>query len=97
MAFSKKIGLFLAPILFFIVLNLPFQLVSETGDAVIAVAIWMVIWWITEAVHIAVTALLPLILFPLLKVMPIADVGANYLFIFWWLYLGLSFRESKSS
>ena len=78
MALSKKIGLLLAPILFFIVLNLPFHLVSETGDAVIAVAIWMVIWWITEAVHIAVTALLPLILFSLLKVMPIADVGANY-------------------
>lgn len=78
MVFSKKIGLLLAPILFFIVVNLPFHLVSETGDAVIAVALWMVIWWITEAVHIAVTALLPLILFPLLKVMPAADVGANY-------------------
>jgi len=78
MTLSKKIGLLLAPILFFIVVNLPFHLVSETGDAVIAVAVWMVIWWITEAVHIAVTALLPLILFPLLKVMPAADVGANY-------------------
>lgn len=78
MTLPKKIGLLLAPILFFIVVNLPFHLVSETGDAVIAVAIWMVIWWITEAVHIAVTALLPLILFPLLKVMPIGDVGANY-------------------
>jgi len=78
MTLSKKIGLLLAPILFFIVVNLPFHLVSETGDAVIAVAVWMVIWWITEAVHIAVTALLPLILFPLLKVMQAADVGANY-------------------
>ena len=38
----------------------------------------MIIWWITETVHIAVTALLPLILFPLLKVMTIADVGSNY-------------------
>ncbi|MBL4604550.1 MAG: DASS family sodium-coupled anion symporter [Flavobacteriaceae bacterium] len=78
MTLSKKIGLLLAPILFFIVVNLPFHLVSETGDAVIAVAVWMVIWWITEAVHIAVTALLPLILFPLLKVMTAADVGAIY-------------------
>jgi sodium-dependent dicarboxylate transporter 2/3/5 len=78
MTLPKKVGLLLAPILFFIVVNLPFHLVSETGDAVIAVAIWMVIWWITEAVHIAVTALLPLILFPLLKVMPIGEVGANY-------------------
>lgn len=75
---SSKVGLILAPILFFLILNLPFNLVSEVGDAVIAVAVWMVIWWITETVHIAVTALLPLILFPLLKIMPIADVGANY-------------------
>lgn len=75
---SKKVGLFLGPLLFFLVINLPFEMVSELGDKVIGVAIWMVIWWITEAVHIAVTALLPLILFPLLGIMNPADVGANY-------------------
>ncbi|MBT8239014.1 MAG: DASS family sodium-coupled anion symporter, partial [Croceitalea sp.] len=48
------------------------------GDLVIAVAIWMLIWWISEAVSISVTALLPLLLFPLLKIVPIAEVGANY-------------------
>lgn len=78
MNLSKKIGLFLGPILFFLFTNLPFVLLSDQGDAVIAVALWMVIWWVTEAVSISVTALLPLVLFPLLKIMPIADVGANY-------------------
>lgn len=78
MNFSSKLGLFLGPILFLIILNLPLELVSEQGDMVIATAVWMVIWWITEAVSISVTALLPLILFPLLKIMPINDVGANY-------------------
>lgn len=78
MALSKKIGLIFAPILFLILVNLPFQIVSELGDKVIAVALWMVIWWITEAVHIAVTALLPLVLFPLLGVMNAGEVGANY-------------------
>ncbi len=78
MHISSKLGLFLGPILFLILINLPFEMVSEQGDAVIAVAIWMIVWWITEAVSISVSALLPLILFPLLKVMPIADVGANY-------------------
>lgn len=78
MQLTKKIGLLLGPLLFFILQFLPITLVSQKGDAVLAVAVWMVIWWITETVHIAVTALLPLILFPLLKVMPIADVGANY-------------------
>lgn len=75
---SKIIGLLLGPLVFLIVLNLPFELVSEKGDAVIAIAAWMVIWWITEAVSISVTALLPLLLFPLLKIMSVGDVGANY-------------------
>ncbi|MBM1105691.1 DASS family sodium-coupled anion symporter [Aurantibacter crassamenti] len=78
MEFSKKAGLFIGPILFLILLNLPFNLISEKGDAVIAVAVWMVIWWITEAVSISVTALLPLLLFPILKIMDIGEVGANY-------------------
>ena len=71
-------GLFLGPILFLIISNLPSALISEKGDAVIAIAIWMIIWWITEAVSISVTALLPLLLFPLLDILPIAEVGANY-------------------
>ncbi|WP_276165509.1 SLC13 family permease [Zobellia alginiliquefaciens] len=78
MELSKKAGLFVGPLLFFIIRFLPFDLVSEKGDAVIAVAVWMVIWWITEAVSISVTALLPLLLFPFLKIMDIGDVGANY-------------------
>ena len=75
---SKKIGLFLGPLLFLIAINLPFELVSQKGDVVIGVALWMVTWWITETVSISVTALLPLILFPLFKIMPMAEVGANY-------------------
>jgi sodium-dependent dicarboxylate transporter 2/3/5 len=75
---TKKIGLLFGPLLFFIIQFSPITLVSVKADAVIAVAIWMVLWWVTETVNIAVTALLPLILFPLLKVMEIADVGANY-------------------
>ena len=75
---SKIIGLFLGPILFIIVQFLPFEIISEKADIVIATALWMVFWWITEAVSISVTALLPLLVFPLFKVMSIADVGANY-------------------
>ncbi|WP_100613391.1 SLC13 family permease [Confluentibacter citreus] len=75
---SKKIGLFLGPILFLIVQFLPFEMLSEKADTVIAIGLWMVCWWITEAVSISVTSLLPLLLFPLFKVMSIDDVGANY-------------------
>ncbi|MFD0798665.1 SLC13 family permease [Maribacter chungangensis] len=78
MPLSSKLGLFLGPIVFLIVINLPFDLLSSNGDAVIAVALWMIVWWISDAVSISVTALLPLLLFPLLKIMPIAEVGSNY-------------------
>ncbi|KPM32345.1 Sodium-dependent transporter [Croceitalea dokdonensis DOKDO 023] len=75
---SKKLGLVLGPLVFLVLNILPIRLISEQGDAVLAVAAWMLIWWITEAVSISVTALLPLLLFPLLNILPIAEVGANY-------------------
>lgn len=75
---SKKVGLFTGPLLFLIIQFSGLQIISPEANTVIAVALWMVTWWITEAVSISVTSLLPLLLFPLFKVMPIADVGANY-------------------
>lgn len=74
----KRFGLIAGPLLFVIINNLNFVFISEKADAVISVATWMITWWVTEAVSISVTALLPLILFPLLKIMNINDVGANY-------------------
>ena len=75
---TKRIGLFLGPLLFIGLQVLPLEIISRDADVVIATAIWMIIWWITEAVSISVTSLLPLLLFPLFKVMPMVDVGANY-------------------
>lgn len=75
---SKRLGLIIGPLLFILLQIFQFNLISEKADTVIAVALWMVIWWITEAVSISVTALLPLFLFPLFKVMPMDEVGANY-------------------
>jgi sodium-dependent dicarboxylate transporter 2/3/5 len=79
MQLPKTIGLFLGPVLF-VIFNLLPELIpgNPTANAVIATAGWMIVWWITEAVSISVTALLPLLLFPLLDVMPIGEVGANY-------------------
>ena len=78
MSKSKIVGLFLGPVFFLFILLWPEPFLSNEGDAVIAVALWMVTWWLTEAVSISVTALLPLLLFPLLDIMPIAEVGNNY-------------------
>lgn len=44
----------------------------------IGITIWMAVWWITEVVHTAVTALLPLVLFPLCGVLPLKEVSAEF-------------------
>ncbi len=75
---SKKIGFLVGPLLFFIVLALPFDIINPAIDKVISVALWMIVWWITEAVSISVTALIPLALFPLLGVTDIKSVAGNY-------------------
>lgn len=75
---SKRTGLILGPVLFFVLLLNPNELMSPVADKVIAVAAWMIVWWITEAVSISVTALLPLILFPITGVMDIKEVSQNY-------------------
>jgi len=79
MGLERKFGLPLGPIAFLAIFLMPDLMPGkELANPVIAVAAWMVIWWITETVSISVTALLPLLLFPILKVMPMAEVGANY-------------------
>ncbi len=50
--------------------------------------VWMAWWWVTEAVPLAATALLPLVLLPLWKVQPAAEVAPNYASNSIFLFLG---------
>ena len=61
---------------------------SETGWDVAAVAVLMAIWWATETVPVAVTALLPLALFPLLGVTSFEDAAVPYANKNIYLFLG---------
>lgn len=58
-------------------LILPDSLAFE-GRAVAGCALWMAIWWMTEAAPIPVTSLLPLVLFPLFGMGTMAEVAAPY-------------------
>lgn len=53
-----------------------------------AMGVFMAVWWATEAVPIAVTALLPLVLFPLLGIASIQDTSAPYANKVIYLFLG---------
>lgn len=57
-------------------------------NAMAAVAAWMAIWWLTEAVPLAATSVLPLALFPLFGIMKPKDVAAVYGDTNIFLYLG---------
>ena len=76
---TKQIGIHLGPVMFFLTLlffNPPG--LNDASRAVLASSLWIAIWWITEALPIAVTALLPMILFPLTGGMELADTTAAY-------------------
>ena len=53
-----------------------------------AVAVLMICWWISEAVHIAVTALVPVVLFPLLGVASSRVVSSHYANHLIFLFIG---------
>ncbi len=61
---------------------------TVTGRATAAVAVWMAVWWLTEAVPLAVTALLPVVLFPLLGIASIGDTTQPYANPLIFLFLG---------
>lgn len=76
--FYKKLGFILGPVLFLILCLSPVTIISPLAQKVLAVASWMICWWLTEAVSISVTALIPLLMFPLINIMDIKTTSAFY-------------------
>ncbi|MDO5634935.1 MAG: SLC13 family permease [Micrococcus sp.] len=76
---AKLTGLILGPLLFII-----FQFIfapeglSPEGRSVLAVTLWVATWWITEAIPIPATSLLPIVLLPLTGAMTGSDVVSAY-------------------
>ena len=86
---KKNIGLFLGPIVF-VLINFfyePENLSSE-GIAILASTLWVAIWWMTEAIPIYVTSLLPIILFPLSGGLELKLTTASYGHKFVFLFIG---------
>ena len=86
---TKNIGLVSGPLSFILVILFfhPEGLTLQ-ANAIIASTVWMAIWWITEAIPISVTALLPIILFPLTGGLELSETTASYGHKYVFLYLG---------
>ena len=68
-------------------LNPPDEM-TENGFRLLGIILWMAVWWISEVVPIAVTALLPIILFPSTNVLNIQETGSNYGHKYIFLFIG---------
>ncbi len=85
----QKIGLFLGPAIFllFWVVGPPSNLSAEAWYTA-GIALWMASWWMTEAVPIPITSLLPLVLFPTFNIAPVKEAAAPYANPLIYLFMG---------
>ncbi len=76
---TKLVGLVAGPLLFLtLYLLLGTTGLSDKAVIVLSLGAWMVTWWVTEAVPIPVTALLPMVLFPLLSISTVREASQPY-------------------
>lgn len=64
---------------------------TDTGTNILfmlAITLWIAWWWLTEAVPIAVTALLPLVWLPILGIAPAKEVAKQYMDNIIFLFVG---------
>lgn len=85
---AKRIGLWLGPLVAACVWAAGLDPAHPAAGRTAAVAAWMAVWWLTECVPLAVTALLPMALFPLAGVMDGKAVAREYFNHVVFLFLG---------
>ena len=94
----RRIGLVAGPVLAIVCyLALPTEFAdgagkvvpfAHAGRATLAMLVWMAVWWMTEAVDIELTALLPLAAFPLAGIASMDEAAAPYASSVVFLFLG---------
>lgn len=89
MSRSRRVGLLLGLVGFAALLAVPApEGLSDLGWRTAAVAFLMAVWWVTEAIPIPATALLPLALFPALGVVDMQTAAAPYANDLVFLFIG---------
>ena len=85
----ERWGAWFGPLLFLLtwVLPAPEGLGPEAWMTA-GVGLWMAIWWMSEAVPIPITSLLPLVLFPVLGISSIRDAAEPYANPLIYLFMG---------
>jgi len=86
---AQRWGLLLGGLAFIVLLLLPAPSgLSDDGWRTAAVAVLMAVWWMTEAIPIPATAIIPLVLFPVLGVLSAGDAATPYANELIFLFMG---------
>jgi len=86
---SQKIGLILGAALFFImILFFDFDPEKPIVTRMAAVAVLMAVWWITDAIPLFATALLPMVFYPLLGILKAKATAPIYINSTIFLFIG---------
>ena len=86
---NRIIPLLMGPTLFGLMeLIGPPETMNMAAFQVLCVTAWVAVWWITEAIPIAVTAMLPIILFPLTGALDLSETTSSFGHKYIFLYLG---------
>jgi sodium-dependent dicarboxylate transporter 2/3/5 len=75
---AKRMGFWLGVLFFFLLLVIPVFPESPAASRMAAVALLMATWWVSDCIPLFATALLPLILFPLLGIMTGRETAPIY-------------------
>lgn len=86
---GKLISIVLGPLIFLLmeIIGKPASMSMEAYH-VLAGTLWISIWWVTEAVPLAATALVPIIVFPLTGALDITETTSSFGHKYIFLYLG---------
>ena len=84
----KRTPLILGPavgILIPLVLDIP---AHPQAPFMLGIVLWMALWWISECVPLPVTAMIPLLAFPLTGIAPAGEVAPRYMTSIMFLFIG---------
>ncbi|MCJ7630752.1 MAG: SLC13 family permease, partial [Longimicrobiales bacterium] len=75
---AKRVGFWLGMLAFFLLLVFPVDGGNPPASRMAAVALLMAIWWVSDCIPLFATALIPLVLFPLLGIMAGRETAPIY-------------------
>ncbi|MGD9157348.1 MAG: SLC13 family permease [Desulfobacteraceae bacterium] len=84
----QNTGLFLGPFLFILILLINPSPENPMAEKMAAIAALMAAWWITEAIPLAATSLLPLVLYPIMGIMKGKSTAPIYINSTIFLFIG---------